>query len=136
MKLIRFCSIAALVLLLTLPLQAQITAPADTNHWQFALLTNVSKFSFDGTYKLFDGPFAFGVEYDQESIDWGAFLSPSIVKIDETEVSVAIIGHVRIINKFGIGLGYEFWQSGTGIVKPKTQTVFFTIHYDVSGSFW
>lgn len=117
---------------------ANAQSPPDSSSWRFALLTNVSKFNFDGSYKLFDGPFAFGIEYDREFVDYGAFLSPSIIKIqnEDAEVDVSIIAHARILGKFGLGLGYDFWRSSQGILKPKKETLFFTIHYDVSGAFW
>lgn len=84
------------------------------------VLLGFSKFTFDGDYALNVGGAAIGVKYQGHVAEPGLFLYSKIFKDESTdnpEVSLDAIFHVAIWDKYGAGIGVEFWQSGIGFVK-------------------
>ena len=95
------------------------------NKFNYAILSNMSTFYFDGKYKILESAFAGGIKWlMQNNFQPGLYLSPSLTS---KLTSLSILFHAEIYKKLGIGCGYIFWKENAGMVKPIKNNLFFTL---------
>lgn len=105
-----------------------------TGDFRLALLGNVAQFGFDGSYQVFESPFAVGVSYARNWLDVGVYLAPSIEKDVESGTSsrnLSVSIHAKMFQQMGIGIGYGFWLSGRGVVPPRSNNLFLNLGFNI-----
>lgn len=98
------------------------------HYWSYSILSNVSTFYLDGSFKVFESPFAGGIKRVMNEIEPGLYVAP-VIRSDGNEVegSVSVIFHTTVWKLLGVGVGYDFWKFQKGLEKPNTNNLYFTI---------
>jgi len=106
----------------------------DSSKFKFDVLTDVSRYFLDGNYVFGNGNIGAGVTYSDYywKAEPGIYISPGVELSNvETSVSLAIIGHLTVYERLGIGFGYRFWLLGDGVIAPKKETLFITTTFSL-----
>ena len=98
------------------------------NYWSYSILSNVSTFYLDGSFKVFESPFAGGIKRVMQEVEPGLYIAP-VIRSDgkDVEGSVSVIFHTTVWRMLGVGVGYDFWKFQKGVEKPDINNLYFTI---------
>lgn len=112
-------------------------AVSETGGWGGSAITNVGAFYFNGDYALFSAGAGFGLSYktsgEQYPIEIGGYVAPQLAGTDkETTASVSSLVHISLLQAFGVGIGYRFWEKGIGVVGADKSRLFFTLGYSLT----
>jgi hypothetical protein len=103
-------------------------------------IASLGSFYFNGDYSLFSAGVGLGLSYKASTaIEWpiktksypieiGLYMAPQISDTkDQSVATVSALLHFTLVQSFGIGLGYSFWEKGVGLAAPQESRIFFTL---------
>lgn len=104
-----------------------------TPGWGPSVIGNVGAFYLNGNYQLLSGGFDAGAAYTWQKNgnvnSAGIYLGPQSVQVNsQTKTTLTVMAYVDLfktsVAQLGVGLGYQFWGSGEGMVAPTRNNTF------------